>query len=154
MNKFFVAFVIASSFALVNCKNEKETVKNTDTTDSIKVDSVIADQHNAQNSLDYEGTYEGVLPCIKNDCKEIELSLKLMKNGIFVYSTKRVGIDKEQLMTSGTYHFEADGNTIVLDQIADVPNSFFISEGKIYQLDKDQKKIEGPDEEKYVLIKK
>ena len=153
MNKFFVAFVIAS-LALVNCKNEKETVQTVETNDTVKVDTVFADEHNAKNSLDYEGTYEGTLPCMKGDCKEIELSLKLMKDGIFVYSTKRVGIDKEQLMTSGTYHFEADGNTIVLDQIADVPNSFFISEGKIYQLDKNQKKIDGPDAEKFILKKK
>ena len=153
MKKFYITFIIAS-FALINCKNEKETVHTVEVNDTIKVDTVFADEHNAKNSLDYEGTYEGVLPCIKGDCKEIELSLKLMKDGIFVYSTKRVGIDKEQLMTSGTYHFEADGNTIVLDQIADVPNAFFISEGKIYQLDKDQKKIEGDNAEKYILNKK
>jgi len=152
MKKIFFTIVV-TSFILLNCKNEKETVKNVEITDSIKVDTVV-EEHNAKNSLDYEGTYEGTLPCMKGDCKEIELSLKLMKDGIFVYSTKRIGIDKEQLMTSGTYHFENDGNTIVLDQIADVPNSFFIAEGKIYQLDKDQKMIDGVDAEKYVLNKK
>ena len=153
MKKIFFTFLIAS-LALFNCKNEKESVQIVETNDTVKVDTVITDEHNAKNSLDYEGTYEGILPCIKGDCKEIELSLKLMKDGIFVYSTKRIGIDKEQLMTSGTYHFEDDGNTIVLDQIADVPNAFFISENKIYQLDKNQKKIEGADAEKYILNKK
>lgn len=154
MKKIFVAFTLGLTFSLLSCKNEAETVKTTETTDTIPTDSIAVDHHNAQTSLDFEGTYEGVLPCIKLDCKEIELKLQLMPDGLFVYSTKRLGIDKEELMTSGTYHFEADGNTIVLDQIANVPNAFFIAEGKIYQLDKDQKKIEGPNAEKYILLKK
>lgn len=154
MKKIFVALTLGLTFTIMSCKNDAETVKTTETTDTIKIDSANVDTHNAQTSLDYEGTYEGVLPCLKSDCKEIELKLQLMPEGVFVYSTKRLGIDNEELMTTGTYHFEEDGNTIVLDQIANVPNAFFISEGKIYQLDKDQKKIEGPDAEKYILLKK
>ena len=153
MKKISISFLLAVTFIFTACGNDKESVQSTTTTDSIVVDT-IADHHNAKNSLDYEGTYEGILPCIKSDCKEIELSLKLMPDNMFVYSTKRLGVDKEELMTTGTYHFEADGNTIVLEQIANVPNSFFISEGKIYQLDKDQKKIEGTDAEKFILLKK
>ncbi|WP_322971745.1 copper resistance protein NlpE [Faecalibacter sp. LW9] len=154
MKKIFVALTLGVTFAMLSCKNDAESVKSTNTTDTIKIDSTTVDTHTAQTSIDYEGTYEGVLPCIKSDCKEIELKLQLMPDGVFVYSTKRLGIDQEELMTTGTFHFENDGNTIVLDQIANVPNAFFISEGKIYQLDKDQKKIEGPDAEKYILLKK
>jgi len=154
MKKIFVALTLGLTFAMLSCKNDAESVKSTNTTDTIKIDSTTVDTHTAQTSIDYEGTYEGVLPCIKSDCKEIELKLQLMPDGVFVYSTKRLGIDQEELMTTGTFHFENDGNTIVLDQIANVPNAFFISEGKIYQLDKDQKKIEGPDAEKYILLKK
>ncbi|HEY4539395.1 MAG TPA: copper resistance protein NlpE N-terminal domain-containing protein [Faecalibacter sp.] len=154
MKKIFVALTLGLTFAMLSCKNDAESVKSTNTTDTIKIDSTTVDTHTAQTSIDYEGTYEGVLPCIKSECKEIELKLQLMPDGVFVYSTKRLGIDQEELMTTGTFHFENDGNTIVLDQIANVPNAFFISEGKIYQLDKDQKKIEGPDAEKYILLKK
>lgn len=154
MKKIFVALTLGLTFAMLSCKNDAESVKSTNTTDTIKIDSTTVDTHTAQTSIDYEGTYEGVLPCIKSDCKEIELKLQLMPDGVFVYSTKRLGIDQEELMTTGTFHFENDGNTIVLDQIANVPNAFFISEGKIYQLDKNQKKIEGPDAEKYILLKK
>ena len=154
MKKIFVALTLGFTFIMISCKNEAETVKTTETTDTIAVDSTQVDTHNAQTSIDYEGTYEGILPCIKSDCKEIELKLQLMPDGVFVYSTKRIGIDQEELMTTGTFHFEEDGNTIVLDQIANVPNAFFISEGKIYQLDQNQKKFEGANAEKYILLKK
>ncbi|MBS7332049.1 MAG: copper resistance protein NlpE N-terminal domain-containing protein [Weeksellaceae bacterium] len=153
MKKISISFLLTGAFIFIACGNDKESVQSTTINDSIIVDT-IADHHNAKNSLDYEGTYEGILPCINSDCKEIELTLKLMPDNMFVYSTKRVGIDNEELMTTGTYHFEEDGNTIVLEQIANVPNSFFVSEGKIYQLDKNQKKIEGNDAEKYILLKK
>ena len=155
MKKIYTSIFLSSLLFLASCGNDKENVQDVVSNDTISVtDTIISDGHNAQNSLDYEGTYEGVLPCSISDCKEIEMSLKLMPDNVFVYGTKRRGIDKEELMTTGTYHFEKDGNTIVLEEIANVPNSFFISEGKIYQLDKDQKKIEGADAEKYILMKK
>lgn len=137
-----------------SCKNETETVDTINTNDTIQLEDSISTASNAENSIDYIGSYEGILPCIDTNCKEIELSLKLMPDNIFVYSTKRIDIDKEALMTTGTYHFEQDGNTIVLDQISNVPNAFFIAEGKIYQLDKEQNKIEGANAEKFILKKK
>lgn len=155
MKRLLITCLVATGLLLVtNCKNEKEKIDTELLNDSIPEIDTISTTSNAKNSIDYIGTYEGVLPCIKSDCKEIELSLKLMPENIFVYSTKRINIDKEALMTTGTYHFEQDGNTIVLDQIADVPNAFFISEGKIYQLDKNQKRIEGENAEKFILNKK
>lgn len=154
MKKFSIALFIASLTLFNSCGKDSETISNSNENDSTSIETPIVDGHNAQNSLDYEGIYEGVLPCIKSDCKEIELSLELKPDGFFIYSTKRVGVDKEAAFTTGTFHFEEDGNTIALDQIANVPNSFFIAEGKIYQLDKNQQKIEGPDAEKFILKKK
>ena len=67
---------------------------------------------------------------------------------------KRLGVDKEAMMTTGTFKFEADGNTIVLPEIANVPNAFLVEEGKIVQLDKNKQKIESADSAKFVLTKK
>lgn len=149
----YTFFFVAGIFAVVNCKNEGK-VNGTSEDDSISTSDTITHSPNAKNSIDFYGTYEGILPCFNGDCKEIELSIQLMDNDVFIYSTKRVGVDKEPLMTTGNYHFEANGNIIVLDQIANVPNAFYVSEGKIYQLDKEHKKIEGENAEKYILLKK
>ena len=56
-------------------------------------------------------------------------------------------------MTTGTFQFKEDGNTIVFPEIANVPNAFLVEEGKIIQLDKNQKKIESADSAKFVLTK-
>lgn len=154
MKKFSLATFLLGLILFNSCGKDSETIPKATENDTIVVDSTFVDEHNAQNSLDYEGVYEGVLPCIKSDCKEIELKLELKPDNYFIYSTKRVNIDQEASYTTGTYHFEKDGNTITLDEIANVPNSFFIAEGRIYQLDKNQQKIEGPDAEKFILKKK
>ncbi len=153
MKKISIATVFASFILFSSCGKETKTVSNPSTNDSVQTTETVVDGHNAQNSLDYEGVYEGTLPCIKSDCKEIELSLELKPDNYYIYATKRLGVDQEPSYTTGTYHFEKDGNTIVLDEIANVPNSFFISEGKIYQLDKNQQKIEGPNADKFILTK-
>ena len=69
------------------------------------------------------------------------MEIELLPNNAYVYSTKRLGVDKDAMLTTGTFTFEKDGNTIILPEIANVPNAFLVEEGKIVQLDKNQKKI-------------
>ena len=103
--------------------------------------------------INYQGTYQGVLPCIKSDCKEIELSVQLLQDQQYIYATKRIGIDDEPLLTTGIFDYDTINQIITLEQIANVPNSFYIEEGKIYQLDKNEQKIKGPDANRYILLK-
>ena len=56
-------------------------------------------------------------------------------------------------IVSENVQFKEDGNTIVFPEIANVPNAFLVEEGKIIQLDKNQKKIESADSAKFVLTK-
>ncbi len=150
MKKVFLAAFVLSIFTISSCKSEGEQVKNEveNTTDSVKTDVTTAEK-----SIQYEGAYKGTLPCFEKDCKEVELEIKLLPNKGYVYSTKRLGLDKEAMMTTGSFKFEPDGNTIVLPEIANVPNAFLVEEGKIIQLDKNQKKIETADSAKFELIK-
>jgi uncharacterized lipoprotein NlpE involved in copper resistance len=151
MKKIILATLTTVALTTFSCKSEKEDVKNEveTTIDSTKIEATTAEKLNQ-----YEGTYNGTLPCFTNDCKEVEVEIKLLPNKGYVYSTKRLGVDKDKLMTTGTFHFEKDGNTIVLPEIANVPNAFFVENGKIIQLDKDQKRIETADSAKFELIKK
>lgn len=150
MKKIFLAIITISSISIFSCKSEKEEVKTETVTtiDSTKIETTTAEKAN-----NYQGTYKGTLPCYKDECKEVELEIKLLPNKGYIYSTKRLGIDKEMIMTTGTFNFEADGNTIVLPEIANVPNAFLIEDGKIIQLNKDKQKIESADSAKFVLTK-
>lgn len=148
-NVILTTFAVAA-LLITSCKSENEQVKNEVEN---QVDSVITEVKTAEKSIKYEGTYKGTLPCFEKDCKEVEMEIKLLPNNGYVYSTKRLGVDKDVMLTTGTFTFEKDGNTIILPEIANVPNAFLVEEGKIIQLDKNQKKIETADSAKFVLTK-
>ena len=150
MKKIILATFAIAAFVVSSCKSEKEPVKNEveNVEDSTKVEA-----KTAENSIQFDGTYKGILPCYEKDCKEVEMEIKLLPNKGYVYSTKRLGLDKTAIMTTGVFHFEKDGNTIVFPEIANVPNAFLVEEGKISQLDKNQKKIESADSTKFELKK-
>ena len=151
MKNVILATFAVSALLITSCKSENEQVKNEVENN---VDSATTEVKTAEKSIKYEGSYKGVLPCFEKDCKEVEMEIKLLPNNGYVYSTKRLGVDKEAMMTTGTFKFEADGNTIVLPEIANVPNAFLVEEGKIVQLDKNKQKIESADSAKFVLTKK
>ncbi|MFV0178962.1 copper resistance protein NlpE N-terminal domain-containing protein [Empedobacter falsenii] len=150
MKKIFLATFTIAAFVVSSCKNETESVNKEveNANDSLKMDTL-----SMEKSIQFDGIYKGTLPCFEKDCKEIEMEIKLLPNKGYVYSTKRLGLDKMAIMTTGTFQFKEDGNTIVFPEIANVPNAFLVEEGKITQLNKNQKKIESADSAKFVLTK-
>lgn len=152
MKKIILATFTIAAFVVSSCKTEVEKVKDEENSKEYKVGIEIG-HVSAEKSIQYEGTYKGILPCYEKDCKEVEMEIKLLPNKGYVYSTKRLGLDKMAIMTTGTFQFKEDGNTIVFPEIANVPNAFLVEEGKIIELDKNQKKIESADSAKFVLTK-
>ena len=150
MKKVIFTLFAASALFLTSCKNEKDPV-NSDRENMI--DTIQTDVKTAENSINYDGTYKGILPCFEKDCKEVEMEIKLLPNNGYVYSTIRLGLDDHAIMTTGTFQFKEDGHTIVFGEIANVPNAFLVEEGKIIQLDRNQQKITSADSAKFVLIK-
>lgn len=146
MKNYILALFTLTSLIIFSCKSEKEDVNTeTEITDTIAVPT--------EKLINYEGTYKGVFPCEKGDCKDIEMEIKLLPNHGYIYSTKRVGVDKMVLKTSGVFEFEKDGTIIVLPEIADAPNGYLLEEGKIRRLDKDRNKIATADSAKFILNK-
>ncbi|UWX65855.1 copper resistance protein NlpE [Empedobacter stercoris] len=150
MKKIFLATFTIAAFVVSSCKNETESVNKEveNANDSLKMDTL-----SMENSIQFDGIYKGTLPCFEKDCKEVEMEIKLLPNNGYVYATKRLGIDNYAVMTTGVFQLKEDGKTIVLPEIANVPNAFLVEEGKIRQLDKNQKKIETADSIQFVLIK-
>ena len=149
MRKSILLSLFLLTITIISCNKEKDVLDK-----EVKDITRIEAPEKAENNLNYEGTYEGILPCIERDCKEIELSIQLLPDHHYIYSTKKIGIDNEPLLTAGVFEFEKDGNTIVLPSIANVPNSFLIEDNQIYQLDKNQQKIKGPNASRFILKKK
>ena len=65
-----IIILACSCFLLAACGNSAKT-NNSTSTDSTATG--VVDIHNAETSLDYEGTYKGVLPAA--DCPGIETTL-------------------------------------------------------------------------------
>jgi heat shock protein HslJ len=73
-----------------------------------------ADSHTSQNSLDWAGVYEGVLPCA--DCPGIKTRLTLNRDGTYErmmqYLDRQVAVETVR----GLFTWQASGNAITLDE--------------------------------------
>lgn len=143
---FLFALLIMSCTQKIKEERNEEIVA-----DSSEV--VVNNEHNAKNSLDYIGMYQGVVPCA--DCEGIETTLVLEDDKNYVLKTNYLGKMKNSTNEfRGVYSWNEAGNTIILSGILNAPNQYFVGENYLKQLDMDGNKIEGDLAERYVLQKK
>lgn len=109
-------------------------------------------EHNAQNSLDWAGIYQGLLPCA--DCTGIKTILTLKSDHSYTLTEQYEGKgDGKEFKSQGTFSFDSSGSLITLDQNAD-GRKFFIGENFIEARSMDTgEKIDGPLAEHYKLTK-
>ncbi|MCX2450645.1 copper resistance protein NlpE [Pedobacter sp. PLR] len=127
-----------------NEKNATETIKEAE-------EIVAADTHNAQNSLDWAGTYTGVTPCA--DCEGIQTELTLNPDLTYILKTNYMGKDTHFPEDRGTFKWDSTGSKVELLGLKDRSNLFFVGENTLRQLDMEGKEVTGPLAEKYVLKK-
>ncbi|MHC5355023.1 copper resistance protein NlpE [Myroides sp. LJL115] len=147
----FGALAIALSFT--SCKTEtKEKQEQQSTTEQTTPAQEFTGQdgHTTQNSVDWDGTYQGVIPCA--DCPGIKVTIVLNPDGTFqredVYMDKQDGTMQE----TGSFTWDKTGTIVTLkgkDQIS----QFKVQEGNIVMLDTDGNIIEGTLAQNYVLKK-
>ncbi|ENV36579.1 NlpE N-terminal domain protein [Acinetobacter sp. COS3] len=151
MKKSIIALSLASIF-LVACsktdnKNNQEQAP-TATSEAVAVDSA----HTAENSLDWNGTYKGVLPCA--DCEGIETELEL--NADKTYELKETYLGKgdgKAFESKGSFQFDANNTSVIeLDKTGD-NRKYFVAEGYLKALDMEGNEITGDLAEKYELKK-
>jgi copper homeostasis protein (lipoprotein) len=107
---------------------------------------------NSENSLDWNGTYKGIVPCA--DCEGIETTLVLNLDRTFSLQTKYLGkTNSVGLDIKGNFTWNRAGNTITLGGIKEAPAQYLVGENHLRQLDMSGQKITGALEEKYLLKK-
>jgi heat shock protein HslJ len=108
---------------------------------------------NSKNSLDWAGTYTGVVPCA--DCKGIQTQIVL--NADKTYKLTRQYLEKEAISESftGTFQWSIDGNVIRLNDLdeKDFPVRFKVGENILTQLDMDGNIITGENAQNYIISK-
>lgn len=153
-----ILVLVLTSVALWSCNSETKTVTvHIDTVSSIESDTMhedstlLADDHNAQNSLDWAGSYKGTTPCA--DCEGIETEITLSDDATYTIKAKYLGKDSKVFQENGSFSWDKTGSIIVLNDVKDRPSKFFVGENTLTQLDVEGKKITGALADKYVLRK-
>ncbi len=139
MKKTICIFTISSIFFTACSTNEQATQhseKDNDRhattvmtpTPSTSRKAQMADSaHNVENSLEWEGEYEGILPCA--DCEGIKTELELHADKTYELTEEYLGKGpNNKFKVRGLFHFDAaNPSLVVLDQAGD-QRKYFIGE--------------------------
>ena len=136
-----VMILDAAAVALASCGGNAPRRSAQQETGAFKPDI-----HNAETSLDYRGTYRGVLPAA--DCPGIETTLTLKPDGTY-------SLHEEYLERNA--RFDAEGAYTLHGNLLTLEGSdttwYKVEENRLRRLTTDRKEVEGPLAEHYVLRK-
>ncbi|HEY0680432.1 MAG TPA: copper resistance protein NlpE N-terminal domain-containing protein [Chitinophagaceae bacterium] len=132
---FLSFFAVCSSLFLICCSSTQNTGDTSKT------------------SLDWQGVYNGVVPCA--DCNGIATKITLRENNTYVLQTQYLGKSNEVFSSEGSFEWNKDGTQIVLKNIKDgVASAYYqVGENKLTQLDMNGKPVTGNLSSMYVLAK-
>ncbi|HUH75325.1 MAG TPA: copper resistance protein NlpE N-terminal domain-containing protein [Chitinophagales bacterium] len=138
----FTSIALIAATTLYSCNSSNDTTESTE----------FDDHHTAQNSLDWQGTYSGNLPCA--DCDAIETDLTLTDDMNYILISKYLG-QAEILTDTLEGKFTWEGNHVKLDGIKDKERSslYKVEENQVRQLDMKGEQITGDLASHYVMKK-
>lgn len=147
-------FLIAILLTAFSCK------PNTDKSNNESVDSELNEteqtesfkqEHNSRSALDYEGTYQGTVPCA--DCSGIKTIVSLFKDGTFIRTVEYLGKEDEPMLQDGNYTWNDQGSAITLETSNGDTQMYQVGENILFHLDLDGNRITGNLAEQYQLSK-
>jgi uncharacterized lipoprotein NlpE involved in copper resistance len=111
------------------------------------------DMHTSEISIDWQGTYKGVIPCA--DCPGIETEITLYMDKRYCKKTKYLGeVSPRVFEQTGTFVWDSTGSVIQLNSIQNAPTKYKVGENYLQQLDLEGDEINGELKEHYILEKK
>jgi len=149
MKNFISCVVIAVSvlilgFGMNACQSKSKTQQS-------NTKSVVAD--NSKNSLDWDGTYTGTVPCA--NCGGIITQITLKKDYTYSLQVEYAGKENSMQKFEGSFQWNDPGSIVILNGLKEksMPSSYFVGENKLTQLDMDGNVITGDLASSYVLTK-
>lgn len=137
---------------LVTSCNEKTKHRTEATEPAIEALSPVPDAAATnQNSLDWNGTYQGTLPCA--DCEGIATALTLNSALTFTHQSKYLGKSDSIFVSTGSFKWNDKGSDITLTANDGSVKQFKVIENQLFMLDQDGKRITGDLADKYILTK-
>ena len=150
--KMLALAVLLTGIAFVGCKDTKatETTETEQTATTTETETAVKDEHTSENSLDWAGTYEGILPGANSD---IKTTVVLNQDKTYAKTTIYVDKAEEKFEEKGTFTWNAEGTIVTL--VAEGESTQYkVQEGSLLMLDQEGKEVTGPLADKYVLAKK
>lgn len=142
MRIFHLTFILCLSVLFTSsCKNKKNEQKEA-SEEHTNVDK----EHSTKNSIDWEGTYFGVVPC--SSCPGINTLVTLNNDGTFQRSVDEIGSGKEAETSTGKIEWSVNESIVNIDN-----HFYFIAENQLIALDAELKKHEGENADAYLLNK-
>ena len=138
---YIMLFAIVILFSSCNSEKKSKTENNDPNIEAV------AD--NSMTSLDWEGTYEGVLPCA--DCEGIKTVVTINYDKTYVTKEIYLGKDPAPIESKGTFKWDDKGQKIVFSDAN--RHAYFVGENTLTHLDQDGNKISGNMAIKYILKK-
>lgn len=155
MKRTLVLLALAAFMITIACNDpgKKEPTATDNAGDSSAVSQPV-DMHNAENSLDLAGAYEGTLPCA--DCEGIRTTLNLNKDSLFTLKEEYLG-KKNPMAFNSKGKWVIHRNTITLQfekELQDRRVQYKAGENKLWLLDQEGQEITGSLADKYIMTKK
>ena len=118
-----------------------------------KTTAGVPDMHNAENALDYQGTYKGVFPAA--DCPGIEIELTLHNDNTYTMNSSYMDRSEEPIQQTGNYTVK--GNLLTLrakvGRGLPAPEYYKVEENRLRRLNAKKQPITGELADQYVLTK-
>ncbi|MDR0303078.1 MAG: copper resistance protein NlpE [Treponema sp.] len=106
--------------------------------------------NNARTSLDWEGSYMGIIPAADGPGINVQITLRADQSFTIVYNH----IDRQGIATeSGIFSWNENGSVITLKHTT-FPPFYMVGENHLLQLDMKGKRITGKLADQYVLRKR
>jgi len=127
--------------------------------DGVKSDTEMAtdaqnpppDGHSSRIALDWNGTYQGVIPCA--DCEGIETTITLFSTGKFKRTQKYLGKDGKLFVEEGDFQWNEQGSAITIASEDGSTQMYQVGENILFHLDQKGNRITGDLAENYQLKK-
>jgi uncharacterized lipoprotein NlpE involved in copper resistance len=148
-NKIYLFAVLLLIFS---CKNQTNKQKKIDT-NSIKTETDYNSDnaHNSKKSLDYHGTYKGIIPCA--DCEGIKTTLILDKDNSYIRAIQYLGKETKIASDKGLFTWNKKGSIITITSSFGGTQMYKVGENILYHLDKKGTIITGDLSKNYQLTK-
>lgn len=148
-----ILLALVAGFTMVSCDKKENTV--VDETVTVEENGMAEEElpvgDNSRVSVDWNGTYEGTLPCA--DCEGIKTIITLNGDDTYAITTEYIGKDV-QSEGKGNLVWSKDGGKITITGEDGVSTIYRVGENILIQLDQDGNPITGAMAGLYILRKK